>query len=260
MLFLSQTPFLKSLKPYNVYNNLGYWFLLLIVLVATGFYQSYFKDFFEPKALLMHLHFALMAGWVLMLIAQPFLIKFKKLKWHRIIGKISYVWVPLVMISSYLMIRRGFISNIAPANALNNEASSSEKLINEAAGIAALPFMYFLCMGIFYTLAIVHKKRSATHSRYMLATALTLIGPTLDRTIVFNFDTVQFFGVVPVESLAFLVIDLILALLMIRDIRQQRNHHPLLISLLVFIAAQILYFTITDSKAWSQIISTILAM
>ena len=66
-------------KTYNVYYNLGYWFLLLIVLVIGGFYTSYFQVFFEPTHPLIHLHFTLMAIWIAMLIVQPFLIKYKKL-------------------------------------------------------------------------------------------------------------------------------------------------------------------------------------
>lgn len=46
-------------KAYNLYYNLGYWFLLFIVLVVAGFYTSYFSVFFQPTAPLIHVHFTL---------------------------------------------------------------------------------------------------------------------------------------------------------------------------------------------------------
>lgn len=65
-------------KSYALYPNLGYWFLLIILLVFGGFYHTYFSVFFKPKAIIIHVHFGLMAAWVVMLIVQPFLIKYKK--------------------------------------------------------------------------------------------------------------------------------------------------------------------------------------
>jgi uncharacterized membrane protein len=101
-------------KSYNVYYNLGYWFLLLIVLVFAGFYPSYFSTFFEPKSSILHIHFTLMTLWVAMLITQPFLIKYKKLAIHRMLGKISYVLVPLVLASAFFMIRYSYYNTQNP--------------------------------------------------------------------------------------------------------------------------------------------------
>lgn len=261
--YLSKASRLKPLKSYNIYHNLGYWFLLFIVLVITGFYQSYFKDFFEPKTRLVHAHFALMSIWILMLIAQPFLIKYKKLKWHRANGKLSYVVVPLVMLSSYLMMRTNYL---AYADRLSEEVSRGTKSLKQAAiyqeagSIFALPFFYFLVMGILYSLAIINKKRSNIHARYMMATSLTLLGPTVDRTIAFNFDISHFFGVIPIESFAFFLADLILIILLFRDWKHGRTVKPLLISLILFVTGQILYFTATNTSAWSWILQRILAI
>ncbi len=88
-------------KSYNFYYNLGYWFLLLIVLVFAGFYTSYFAVFFKPTASIIHIHFTLMVLWIAMLITQPFLIKFRKRALHKKLGKISYVLVPLVLLSDF---------------------------------------------------------------------------------------------------------------------------------------------------------------
>ena len=89
-------------KIHNLYYNQGYWFLLLIVLVIARFYTSCFAVFFQPHASIIHIHFMLMVLWIAMLITQPFLIKYKKLALHRMLGKISYILVPLALTSAFL--------------------------------------------------------------------------------------------------------------------------------------------------------------
>ena len=107
-------------KSNHIYHNLGYWFMLLMVLAFIGFYTSYLSVIFQPAIPIIHLHFILMTLWMLMLIAQPFLIKYKKLSIHRIIGKISYGLVPLVLLSGFLMIRFSYYRDI---NQLRQDAA-----------------------------------------------------------------------------------------------------------------------------------------
>src|SRR5438094_227069 len=89
----------------NFYPNLGYWFLSFIVLVFAGFYYTYFSILFNPRPVIIHIHFSLMALWIAMLIIQPFLIKYKKRHLHKLIGRLSYFLVPLVLFFCFLVIR-----------------------------------------------------------------------------------------------------------------------------------------------------------
>src|SRR5688500_3805622 len=123
-------------RSYNIYHNLGYWFLLLIVLVFAGFYTSYFTTLFDNHPPIIHIHFTLMMLWIAMLIAQPFLIKFKKFSIHRTLGKISYVLVPLVLASAFLMIRLSYyrfidIAHAEVAKGLNQ--STNAQILQKAA-------------------------------------------------------------------------------------------------------------------------------
>src|SRR5687768_8868619 len=99
-------------KSYNFYYNLGYWVILLFVLTLIAFYSSYLSIIFRPTVPVIHIHFVLMTLWMMMLIAQPFLIKFKKLSVHRLLGKISYVLVPLVLTSAFFMMRHGYYRDV----------------------------------------------------------------------------------------------------------------------------------------------------
>ena len=57
-------------RNYNLYYNLGYFFMLFIVLVFGGFYATYFSVFFKPMPAFIHVHFILLSLWIVMLIVQ----------------------------------------------------------------------------------------------------------------------------------------------------------------------------------------------
>ena len=89
------------------YRKLAYLLLLILPLVAIGFYPSYFGKFpvfNEYIDSLVHLHFFVSVLWIVLIIAQPFLILKKKYKWHRFIGRSSYVIFPLWVLSFCVMI------------------------------------------------------------------------------------------------------------------------------------------------------------
>src|SRR5689334_12487562 len=94
------------------YHNSGYWFLSLIVLVFAGFYYTYFTVPINARPVIIHIHFTLMMLWIAMLIIQPFLIKYKKRSLHKLVGKLSYLLVPLTLFFSFLVIRLEYYRRI----------------------------------------------------------------------------------------------------------------------------------------------------
>lgn len=250
-----------SSKIYNIYPNLGYWFLLFIALAFAGFYHTYFSILFTIKEPVIHIHFILMALWISMLITQPFLIKYKKLAAHRMIGKISYVLVPLALISSFLMIKYGYdayTERLSEKVADGVPQYNRSEIMHLAAKANALPFVYFAWMGLFYSLAVINRKRSPVHARYMLAAALTILGPTVDRIFFLVFRVEQFPYGIPVETFTFLLIDLLLALLLIKDYRQKRQTKTLRTCLLIYVTGHILYFIIPDTMIWERFTTAIM--
>ncbi len=245
-------------KSYNLYYNLGYWFLLLIVLVFAGFYPSYFSTFFEPKNAILHIHFTLMTLWIAMLITQPFLIKYKKLPLHRMLGKISYLLFPLVLISAFLMIRYSYYNLVYD---LQQKASqglnqfNNDQILQQAAFYEAIAFFYFFLFALFYSLAIINKRKSAIHSRYMMAHALTLLGPTVDRIVFFNLKLPTF---ITYELPTLIIIDILLVLLLLKDYKDKRPTKTLWICLLIYVTGQVLYFTIPYTNGWQQFVALVM--
>ena len=146
------------------YKYLAYFLLILIPLTIAGFYKTYFSlfpDFDEKITFWYHVHAAIASLWIIMLIVQPFLIRFKKVSFHKSVGKFSYILFPLLILSfvptSFSMVDRFGVESVF------------------------FPFTLSVLLIIFYSQAIIHRKHTAIHMRYMIATAIVFIDPTLNR-------------------------------------------------------------------------------
>ena len=194
----------------------------------------------------------------MMLITQPFLIKYKKIYWHRLLGKISYVLVPLILVSAFLMTRLAYYRTLGDFN--NQVAKGTLKLSNaevlqRSAAAMGIPFYYFLTFLLFYLLAVKNRKKTFIHSRFMLATALALLGPTVDRILYFVFNLTELPFGIPLESMAYFIADLILILLLLKDYRSKKPTRTLAICLGITLIAQLLYFTIPDTVGWATLVT-----
>ena len=158
----------------KIYYNSGYFFLILFAFVLLGFYKTYFgliPRFNEKTTLLVHFHAAVLTTWVLLLIAQPLLVKYKKLKIHRLLGKFTYFLVPLIVCSMAGMVLRGI--SLIPGKA-------TPFLIFDYIYFPLIDCILFIT---FYTLAIIHKKKIQLHSGYMIGTGFIFFNPSLTRLI-----------------------------------------------------------------------------
>jgi hypothetical protein len=234
------------------YHNLGYWFLAFIVLAFAGFYTTYFIRIFEPTPAIIHVHFVLMALWLAMLIAQPFLIKYKKLPLHRLLGKASYLLVPLVLITGFILTRNEYYRKVErfSGEALSGLKPYTNDEILQLAAKDPIAVFYIAWFGIFYLLAIKNRHKSPKHARYMLATALTLTGPTVDRILGIHFGLESIAGISSF-IVSFLIIDFILGGLLYLDYKNKRDTRALWTCLLVYFVGQLLYFTLPNFEAWA---------
>jgi len=96
------------------YKNIGYYFLILVIFVAMGFYYPYFSLFptFPSVTGIVHVHTIILLLWVFIMIAQPLLIRYKKYKTHKIIGKATYVIVPLLILTCVAVMHQQYIEGI----------------------------------------------------------------------------------------------------------------------------------------------------
>lgn len=166
------------------YQDVGKWFALYIPLALAAFFTTYFVRIAEPMPLVVHLHFVLMVLWLGMLIAQPLLIKHKKLPVHRMVGKISYVVVPLLLFTAYVLTRNEYMRTM---DALEKEVLSGVQSyapadMEKKAASRPIALLYLVWFFLFYVLAIVYSRNAGRHARFMVAAALTLTGPRLTES------------------------------------------------------------------------------
>lgn len=147
------------------------WVLLLLAVAVLGFWKPYFSRLGAAQGLA-HLHVLMMLAWIGLLVAQPMLIRARQLAWHRRLGKASYVVVPLMVVTALLLAQMRLRS--APSEML-----PFQQFILYLGLSASLLFLVIWGLGIRY------RRDTALHARFMVATALTLIDPSLVRVIIF---------------------------------------------------------------------------
>ncbi len=156
------------------YQNISYFFVGILICAFIGFHFTYTVKFpnFEGLSIAHHFHGVMLMSWFAMLIIQPILIRLNKREWHRQIGKISYLQIPLLLFSIFWVTKVGFFRNI----------TLMPRPV--AIGNLTLDLPAIVAFGLFYILAMVNKKNTASHMRYMIATSLLMIGPGLGRSLI----------------------------------------------------------------------------
>ena len=73
------------------YRNLVFFFFGIAVVIFIGFFKTYFGLFpsFAGVKTFHHFHASLLLLWLLLLIVQPMLIKYKRFELHRWLGRFS---------------------------------------------------------------------------------------------------------------------------------------------------------------------------
>ncbi len=205
------------------YKYLGYFLLLLIPLTFVGFYKTYFSQFpaFEKNIdAFIHFHAFIASIWILLLIVQPLLIINKKHKIHIKVGKISFFIFPLLILS--------FIPQMI-------------KIINSENSI----FLFFplsdsILLILFYSLAIYNRKTAPKHMRYMIATTLVFLGPTVGRIgpILLGWSELL------TQNVQYGIIYLILVSLIFLDKSNSKDFKPYLIALACWIIHQVVFLLV----------------
>ncbi|TAE23676.1 MAG: hypothetical protein EAZ91_21765 [Cytophagales bacterium] len=194
-------------------NRVGYYFVFVLIITTLGFYPTYLSKFptFEGLTNVHHFHGFIALVWILMLIAQAFLIRYKKYALHRLIGKAGYVVMPLLLISLFLVARAGYERN-------SKTMTKPDALAELSNGIPDILFM-----GILFVLAMAYRHRPAWHMRFMTSTGLAIVGPGLGRFLIV-FCGLPFTIALPLMGLSTTGVALVW---MILDIRQKKSAFPM---------------------------------
>ncbi len=220
------------------YSRISLFFVFVLALITWGFYKTYLIFFpsFTGFNNVQHFHGAMMMIWMGFLIAQPLLIRSGKVTIHRAIGKLSYVIAPLLIVSIFLVSRMVYHR---PEPGVPHE---------EKIAMIALSIPFLFGFAIFYSLAIINRKETYKHMRYMIATSFLMIAPGLGRALILNYNMTLHDSV---NYCNYLVMA-IAGGLMINDIIKKRPWSPFAVVLVVFIVMH-LAWNYRNSALWQSI-------
>jgi len=144
----------------------------LLGLGLLAFWPNYLSRPFGAADAYTHWHAALGAVWLLLLVAQPLLIRAGRRRIHQTLGRLSYAIAPLFVVSGLLLAHYRF-------SRMDGAAFEIE------AYTLYLPLSAALLFGLAYALAVVHRRNVRLHSRFMACTGLLLLDPVLGRVLGF---------------------------------------------------------------------------
>ena len=151
------------------FDKSGYYFIGLACIVFAGFWRSYFSKFFTGNNdynFYFHFHATLALLWVSMLIVQPILIRKKKITIHKILGKVSYVFMPLLLLSVLLILNHSL-----------KQVTEEQRTFSNVLVVVRDIFL----LSVAFTIGVWYRSHVQMHARAMVVTGIVFIEPALAR-------------------------------------------------------------------------------
>jgi len=221
----------KTTVPF--YSRAYIYFGLAFLITIAGFFPSYFSRLSETGGA-HHFHGITATLWMLLLVVQPLLYRLDKIEWHRMLGRTSFLLVPLIVIGGLIMVHM----------MLNDERYPG----NMAYQLGFIDFFVIIMFVMFYVLAIKNVRDTQYHARYMVCTIFGPIIPALTR-LLFFIPYVDSFG--KSLNISYILVEIVLILLILDDKRRGRIRLPYILAL-GLMAVQHLMMNFAGNWAWWQ--------
>lgn len=213
----------EKVKKDTVYRHAYIYIASLFLLIAFGFLPLKFEPF-ARFSLIEHFHGIFAMGWMILIVAQTYLIGHDNVSWHRQLGKLSFVLAPMLVITAFATVV-GLLA-IDPVK-------FPLKVGDPRLVIGYLDFGLLVYFIMFYVLAIVNRRDFRRHQRFMVCTAFIAIPVSFGR-ILFRYVSRD---MNPVMNVVYsdLLIMAILALLMLNDWQKQKIYFAYWFSFVFFL-------------------------
>lgn len=202
--------------------------IVIFIIVHIGFHASYIKHFpeFTKFTWIHHIHGALMGSWIILLVVQPILIYKRRFTIHRFLGKLTYVIAPLIIFSMFLVAKQNYQTGIV------------KKAAVDVMAIQSITWMQLFMFVLFYSLAIYYRKFTDKHMRFIIGTAIVMIGPPINRILISYFPDI---GVTTILPLVLYLKTALVAAFFLSDVAKKKNWTSYLIVLLAFLFSAFVY-------------------
>jgi uncharacterized membrane protein YozB (DUF420 family) len=218
--------------------------LAVALVVFAGFSRTYFfREWFGLPGLskLLKIHGAIMSGWILLFVAQASLISRRRIRLHQRLGTLGAVLAILVvLVGSFVAIRA------AQRSGLSNETSVARSDVSTLALLAFDIFTLALFAG-FVGLALLARRRSDVHKRFMLLACLVVLPFAIVRL---PLHFIQSAG--PIGSIGIFAL-FMLPFLLADSVRHRQVHPVLLLGTTVVVLFQFLSLLVGPTHAWLRI-------
>ncbi len=155
------------------YPRAHYYVLVVIAVIAAGFWPSYFGAW-DAAPWQFHAHGIAASLWVIMVFAQSWTAHHRQIPLHRAIGKASLLLFPFLIGGLAAIIdvtAKGFVANADPVR----QMFGGSFLIGMAVAMAAYVTVYYR--------ALKYRRKVWTHAGYMLTTPLILFESPFGRIL-----------------------------------------------------------------------------
>jgi hypothetical protein len=216
----------------------GVWvFSLMAAAMFVAFWPSYFSRLTAQPDWRVHAHGIALTMWVALLVTQAWLIRTGHRSWHRLVGKLSYVVVALVIVSTTLFLH----------SRLQAAPPGVERMFFATLVLGAL-----VAFAVLFGLAIYHRRTPTIHARYMLATIVPFVSAITDRLLSRYLPVTRGWAphigtAVVMPALWFVVADLTLVGLAVWDWRANRR----LVFPVVLLVALAYHAMVLTSHRWA---------
>jgi hypothetical protein len=156
-------------RAFAVGATIAFFALVLWVFAKT----YYFKRLFDTPALpvLLHVHGAVMSGWVALLVAQTTLVAAHRVRWHRRLGIVGVAWAALVVA----------MGSAVTVNAAARDVRDASPLGPVHVTIMGLELLQMAFFAAFVAIAVAYRRRRDIHGRLMLMTIVCMLPSAITR-------------------------------------------------------------------------------
>lgn len=209
---------------------------VLLILAVPAFWPDYLSRAGSADNYT-HAHALLGLLWLLLLIVQPLVVRARKLRIHRKLGRLGVVVGGGFLVSSILLTHHRL-------NAMDVEVFASDGF-----GFY-LPLVMAALFGGALLLGVAWRRTMPLHGRYMACTALALVDPVIARLLYFHGPslTIPWLRQLP----AFTIIAVALAAMWRSLPPSQKGRRAFAVFAVAVIAALLCYFATPYSTTWVQ--------
>ena len=206
--------------------------LLIAGIVVSGFRLTVNANLLHPsipRPLILWFHAAAFTSWVGFFIFQSALVRTHNVKWHRFFGwfgaALGTVMVPLGITTSIVMGR----------------FDTTVEHIPGSDAFLIVPFFDMLAFGIFFSLAILWRRKPELHRRLLFIATCGLLDAAFGR-----------FDYLYIHGLFFACLDGVILLGVLRDVLVNRRVHKVYVTALpaLFIVQAFVTYTWMSSSGW----------